>query len=78
MTDLVLILSDVFAVWSFLVTGLLVCVMFIQDEGWVYWLNFKVPPNAEYMVAILILGVTGGLVCYCWEVPLLEQCFDKV
>lgn len=57
-----------FVVWSFLMSGLLLCVMFIPDGDWVSWLNFKPPPSWEYMGVILILGVSGGLVCYCWEV----------
>ena len=55
-------------VWSVLASILILCVMFITDEGFVWWMNFKSPPHAEYTVTILALGLAGGMVCYCWEV----------
>ena len=50
------------------------CTMFITNEGFVYWCNFKPPPHPEYTVVILVLGLLGGLFCYCWEVLIGKVC----
>lgn len=49
-------------------TTLTLCTMFISNEGFVYWCNFKTPPHTEYTVVILFLGLAGGLFSFCWEV----------
>ena len=45
--------------------------MFIDDPALEEWMNFKNPPNVEFNVYILMLGITGGVTCYIWEVPYL-------
>jgi len=42
--------------------------MFIDDSALKYWMNFKNPPHMEYHGYILMLGIAGGIVSYCWEV----------
>lgn len=60
--------NRIFAVWSVEAVVLALCVMFIQDAGFVWMMNFKSPPHVEYMLVILALGMAGGLTCFCWEV----------
>lgn len=62
----------IFVVWSVYASVIILCLMFITDEGFVWWMNFKSPPHAEYTFTILALGLAGGMVCYCWEVKI--QC----
>ena len=60
--------AEVFVAWVLEATTVVLCVMFITNEGFVYWCNFKTPPHTEYTVVILALGLAGGLFCFCWEV----------
>lgn len=40
--------NRIFAVWSVVATILALCLMFITDQAFVDFLNFKSPPHAEY------------------------------
>jgi hypothetical protein len=62
------IYAEIFIAWFLEATVAVLCVMFITNEGFVYWCNFKIPPHTEYTVVILVLGLAGGLFCFCWEV----------
>ena len=57
-----------FNFWAVFSPILVLCIMFINQEGFVYLLNMKTSPHPDYMVTILLLGVAGGLFCFCWEV----------
>lgn len=48
--------------------ALTLCLMFINDESFIEFINFKPAPYVEYTLAILLLGIAGGLFCYIWEV----------
>ncbi|KAI9554376.1 hypothetical protein GHT06_019648 [Daphnia sinensis] len=64
--------NKIFMIWAFGATILLLCVMFITNDGFVYWMNFKTPPHPEYTVVILVLGLAGGLFSFCWEKYLIR------
>lgn len=68
--------TEIFMIWAFGATVLLLCVMFITNEGFVYWMNFKTPPHPEYTVVILVLGLAGGLFSFCWEVRREKNCLN--
>jgi hypothetical protein len=63
--------------WLFQAIVVTLCTMFITNEGFVNWCNFKPPPHPEYTVVILALGVFGGLFCFCWEVKMNRNSFLK-
>ena len=54
--------------WVLEACVLLLCLMFITDEGFVGFMNLKPAPHFEYTFFILLLGIAGGLFCYIWEV----------
>ncbi|EFX66263.1 hypothetical protein DAPPUDRAFT_332358 [Daphnia pulex] len=66
--------KKVFMAWLVEAIVVTLCTMFITNEGFVYWCNFKSPPHAEYTVVILVLSLLGGLFCYCWEKYLIRGC----
>ena len=59
-------------IWSILAAVVVLCFIFITDDGFVAWMNFKSPPDVVYKVFILTIGVIGGLVCFLWEVKKQE------
>lgn len=64
-------------IYAFGATILLLCVMFITNDGFVYWMNFKTPPHPEYTVVILVLGLAGGLFSFCREVTREKKQFKS-
>ena len=64
----VLYSTELFTGWLVAAVVLLLCLMFIDDPGLEHWMNFKNPPHAEYHAYVLLLGLAGGVLCYCWEV----------
>lgn len=60
--------NKLFTGWLVAAVVLLLCLMFIDDPGLEHWMNFKNPPHAEYHAYVLLLGLAGGVLCYCWEV----------
>ena len=54
--------------WALEAVALTLCLMFITDVGFQEFINFKSAPHFEYNLFILLVGITGGLFCYIWEV----------
>lgn len=59
---------DILMVWAVESFALTLCLMFITNQTFVNFLNFKSPPNVEYSLMILLLGIASGLWCFIWEV----------
>lgn len=60
--------AGIITCWFVGAVATILIIMFVSEENFVYWCNFKTPPHVEYNMAILFLGTLGGVVCFCWEV----------
>lgn len=65
--------AEIFATWLAVSSVLVTCLVFVREPSFVAFFQFKSPPDEEYSVVIYFLGLSGGLVCFLWEVdPLIS------